>query len=96
MDREKIIESMYNHSHRDEVNGGETLHDSSFAKVADGILRSQWISVEDRLPEPYSTIMYYNALSKAENKIQVGVCGYKEWWSGITHWQPLPEAPEDK
>ena len=46
MDREKIIDAMFNYSYKDEVNGGETLHDSSFDAVADELC-NQWISTAD-------------------------------------------------
>ena len=60
---------------------------------------SEWISVDDRLPEVGVTV------------IVEGGCGYYSdnvWWTlmgdnahkliqwKVTHWMPLPAPPEDK
>ncbi|MGI9569505.1 MAG: DUF551 domain-containing protein [Desulfobulbia bacterium] len=59
---------------------------------------SEWISVEDRLPESEGMYLCYS-----ENGIQQVVYSaaryerYSEHFMpfNITHWMPLPEPPED-
>ena len=60
--------------------------------------QSEWISVEDRLPEINTYVL---AATSRGLVISDRVCDYgrgKEWVSGhsdnpITHWQPLPAPP---
>ena len=70
----------------------------------------QWISVEDRLPEPGVPVLV-NYIGTDGLPYADGVVAWTDWgalwWEGsladsesevtvpITHWMPLPEAPED-
>nr|DAE38732.1 MAG TPA: Protein of unknown function (DUF551) [Bacteriophage sp.] len=69
---------------------------------------TQWISVEDRLPEPGVPVLV-NYIGTDELPHADGVVAWTDWgalwWEGsladsesevtvpITHWMPLPEAP---
>ena len=69
----------------------------------------QWISVEDRLPEPGVPVLV-NYIGTDELPHADGVVAWTDWgalwWEGsladsedevtvpITHWMPLPGAPE--
>jgi hypothetical protein len=66
--------------------------------------QSEWISVEERLPERSTRVLAY---SKKYNEVNVYYYGgADEWWDNdgwasakyyeITHWMPLPEAPKMK
>lgn len=54
---------------------------------------SEWISVKDKLPEPYTRVLVYDT----EWGIQIDYIrdnrefAYKGY---VTHWQPLPEPLE--
>ena len=67
-----------------------------------------WISVEDRLPEAYETVLF-TGVNKYGNRYRTQrgyYCGGDVWYSeivpgkkvvnGVTHWMPLPEPPEVK
>ncbi len=64
----------------------------------------EWISVEDRLPEDYETVLvqqrpYEHALfgffSITEWHTSDGVGGYVYVTNDVTHWMPLPEIKND-
>jgi len=69
----------------------------------------EWISVEDRLPEPEQEVIYYfeltgisigkfwkNRTMLAEIEINMNCFGGAKGWlcDDVTHWMPLPEPPE--
>jgi hypothetical protein len=59
----------------------------------------KWVSVEDKLPETGQKVLTCDSSKrvfycvKMENNFKVH---YTVWdHSGVTHWMPLPEPPED-
>lgn len=58
---------------------------------------SEWISVEDRLPEFNKKVLVYID-SKEIHTDEYIDRGYAEyfvvWHSCVTHWMPLPEPPK--
>lgn len=54
---------------------------------------SNWISVEDRLPEDYEWVICGNSKTQ---KSHYGRYEDNRWTRGreVTHWQPLPEPPK--
>lgn len=69
-----------------------------------------WISVQEKLPETNAPVLcYVRSTATGNTAFTVGSCEKNEYWflqSGVgtnsfphhywevTHWQPLPEAPE--
>ena len=56
----------------------------------------KWISVEERLPEPYTWVTVYNPNGKY-TKIDADEIVGGNWvrhCGKVTHWMPLPEPPE--
>lgn len=60
---------------------------------------SEWISVKDKLPEPYDRVLVY-----APSRYDYGdfdICVMHGWQCnpdthhGVTHWMPLPGAPKE-
>ena len=86
--------------------GQKTLGDIADHLIANGVTVQEWISVEDRLPEPKHEFdarnWYLVALSNGVVKELAyefhnhSVFGYG--WRGtiypVTHWMPLPEPPK--
>lgn len=63
---------------------------------------SEWISVEDRLPERDSEVICRS--NKEGNRIFIGYLGYRSgaWMEDgsmhigeVTHWMPLPPPPKE-
>lgn len=65
--------------------------------IAHGVTVQEWISVKDRLPEPFEEVLVYDHTGKSIN------CAYMtrhhEWVGAImshvvTHWMPLTQPPK--
>ena len=74
--------------------------------VAFDALREQerrWISVSERLPEPFVSVLGYCPDEDPLPTVhEVYMNGFGQWTSAqvygmgnVTHWMPLPEAPEE-
>lgn len=66
-----------------------------------GYVKQEWISVDERLPQPYKTVLIFcrNGFNTFQSVSEMldengrrwsAVCGIP-----VTHWMPLPEAPKD-
>ena len=86
--------------------GQKTLGDIADYLIANGVTVQEWISVEDRLPEPKHKFdarnWYLVALSNGvvkelayefHNNSVFGY-GWRETAYPVTHWMPLPEPPK--
>ena len=77
-----------------EISGAiaKDLHDEGYRKVEQG-----WISVEDRLPNKYESVL---VLSNAGYISIDSLCGDNIWLEHriikVTHWMPLPTPPKMK
>ena len=63
---------------------------------------SEWISVEDRLPDTFEPVIVCRKKGKAERKVEQGHRELNDWWyvygtrtKNVTHWMPMPEPPKE-
>lgn len=65
--------------------------------------QSEWISVEERLPDPFVSVLGYCPDEDPLPTVhECYLSGYGQWCSAqvygmekVTHWMPLPEPPEE-
>ena len=100
--REKLIDLIIDAKRTDTEEGSftECLAD---CLINNGVTVQEWISVDDRLPEEKANcIVYYqHAYCDNDGYWAIGMCFYDgEKFRAdpaykVTHWMPLPPAPED-
>jgi len=65
----------------------------------------QWISVEERLPEPFVSVLVYMPEERPLPTVHEGFLARESMWYAnhfdrepmeITHWMPLPEPPKEE
>ena len=63
----------------------------------------QWISVNDRLPEPYVPVLVHMPGEKPFTTVRRGFISNDGIWQSsmvrrepgeVTHWQPMPQPPK--
>lgn len=66
------------------------------------ILEKMWISAKERLPESFERVLVCRK-SRSGLMIEEGVYEMNGYWKvygrrakTVTHWMPLPEAPEEE
>lgn len=62
---------------------------------------SEWISVEERLPDMFKPVIVCRRFTKDELKVEQGYRDVNGWWKvygtrtkNVTHWMPLPKPPK--
>ena len=86
--REKLVELLdTNCGYVDEV-AAEVLADHL---IANGVTVQEWISVNDRLPNPFESVLVFR-----DGKISIDYNEGNGWFAydfngkRVTHWMPLP------
>lgn len=95
--REKLVELLG----RCAVEESITIEPVAESRLVDflvnhGVTVQEWISVEDRLPEDSANVLVCHKNGLVTTNAWLGA----NWWfknerNPITHWMPLPLAPED-
>ena len=70
--------------------------------IAHGVTVQEWISVKDRLPEPWKQVLIYSRYDFCEVALYIGIPGkWRVTWNhdmldadSVTHWMPLPHPPQ--
>lgn len=91
------------------VCGQKCLYDAEFESALAFAIEAlekqatqEWISVKDRLPEPWKQVLIYSLHDFCESAVYIGVPGkWRVTWNhemldadSVTHWMPLPEPPK--
>ena len=72
--------------------------------VANGVTVQEWISVKDRLPEPFVSVLVQMPGEEPFPTVREGFISNNGIWQSamfrrepgeVTHWQPMPLAPEE-
>jgi hypothetical protein len=80
---------------------GETM-DMAIAALRE---QPQWISVEERLPTPFVSVLVYMPGERPLPTVHEGFLAREGMWYAnhfdrepleITHWMPLPEPPKEE
>ena len=108
MTREEKLEKYLDHQYLYENGDPSYIHGIKVGvSWADENPKSQWISVEDRLPEPEKDVIILDKSKRIDIDClsNDGEGGYFWWKSGytiwcdddeITHWMPIPELPKEE
>ena len=70
--------------------------------IAHGVTVQEWISVDDRLPEPGKQVIIYSRCDFCESAFHIGIPGkWRVTWNhemldadSVTHWMPIPQPPK--
>ena len=89
---------MWVKAHCNERSYAEEIYNAGYRK------QSEWISVEERLPETSDKVLVYCSNGQIYPAKCIRVPGLEFWFEetcdhcchSITHWMPLPEAPKMK
>ena len=105
--REKLVELLRNSPHLDTVKGYKG-NDCTFEQGADwliahGVTVQEWISVDDRLPEPFVSVLVQMPGEEPFPTVREGFISNDGIWQSalfrrepgeVTHWQPMPQPPK--
>ena len=82
--------------------GEKTIYEFADCLLANGVTVQEWISVKDRLPEPWKQVLIYSRYDFCEVALYIGIPGkWRVTWNhdmldadSVTHWMPLPQPPK--
>ena len=88
--REKLVELIESARYW----GSNTSEEIADNLIDSGVTVQEWISVEDRLPKPFESVLVFR-----DGKISIDYNEGNGWFAydfngkRVTHWMPLPLAP---
>ena len=82
--------------------GEKPIYEFADCLLANGVTVQEWISVDDRLPEPWKQVLIYSRHDFCESAFYIGIPGkWRVTWNhemldadSVTHWMPLPQPPK--
>ncbi len=109
-DRERLIDAINNFFGCDAAYFDVNPFDLATQIIAEGFTAQKWISVKDRLPEKFKTVLIYckNKTIRGGTVCHIGSCDNGFWFLArqagtesfpdleweVTHWMPLPQPPK--
>ena len=80
--------------------GEKPIYEFADCLLANGVTVQEWISVKDRLPEPWKQVLIYSRYDFCEVALYIGIPGkWRVTWNhemldddSVTHWMPLPST----
>ena len=98
--REKLVELLQ--SAPADIMGNHGVRALADHLIANGVTVQEWISVNDRLPEPWKQVLIYSRYDFCEVALYIGIPGkWRVTWNhdmldadSVTHWMPLPQPPK--
>ena len=99
--REKLVDLIIDAKRTDPETGSFTEYLADHL-IANGVTVQEWISVKDRLPEPWKQVLIYSRYDFCEVALYIGIPGkWRVTWNhdmldadSVTHWMPLPHPPK--
>ena len=82
--------------------GEKPIYEFADCLLANGVTVQEWISVKDRLPEPWKQVLIYSRHDFCESAVYIGIPGkWRVTWNhemldadSVTHWMPIPQLPK--
>lgn len=85
------------------VKGGCGYYRTADRLIANGVTVQEWISVNDRLPEPFVSVLVQMPGEEPFPTVREGFISNDGIWQSamfrrepgeVTHWQPMPHPPK--
>ena len=105
--REKLVELQLQADIADNISENGTQHREFIADlmIANGVTVQEWISVDDRLPEPFVSVLACIPSEEplptvhesyiADHSAWVCILTAERYKTGeVTHWMPMPKPPK--
>ena len=82
--------------------GEKPIYEFADCLIENGVTVQEWISVNDRLPEPWKQVLIYSRYDFCEVALYIGIPGkWRVTWNhdmldadSVTHWMPIPQPPK--
>ena len=106
MNQQERLKKIFEENASITSNRNNYMNEDTFLRVASELLEERWIRVEERKPdkgeyvlcindERQSVCTFDSAPNKSEPKFYLNDRDYWSEHEGVTHWQKLPQPPNN-